>query len=396
MAATVTFFPVGNGDMTLIKLNDKDKTTILIDTNIRNGSDAEKNKIIDVAPELRKRLNKDEKGRPYVNVFLLTHPDADHCTGIQKHFHLGPISEYISEPKEGEELKVMINEIWSSPMVFRRASKNHTLCEDAKAFNKEARRRVTYFRENKDSEIPKGEQIKIIGEDENGKTDDLTKILIKVNEKFCKINGEDNYQIDMYVLGPVSKQDDEDKEKTLAKNHSSIIIQFSISADESHKNACSFLAGGDAEVAIWEEIWQANKGKKDNLKYNLLLAPHHCSWHVISYDSWSKNESPEINVDALSALSQATTGAFIISSSEPIKDDDNDPPCIGAKKEYEKIINNEDIKGDFFCTGEYPDDENAEPLEFTITSEGPQAPAKKKRSISVVGIKTSKEPLYHG
>lgn len=33
MASTISFFPVNNGDMTLIKLDDK--TTILIDINIR-------------------------------------------------------------------------------------------------------------------------------------------------------------------------------------------------------------------------------------------------------------------------------------------------------------------------------------------------------------------------
>ena len=33
MQSTITFFPVDNGDMTLIKL--EDKTTILIDINIR-------------------------------------------------------------------------------------------------------------------------------------------------------------------------------------------------------------------------------------------------------------------------------------------------------------------------------------------------------------------------
>lgn len=396
MAATITFFPVGNGDMTLIKLNDKAKTTILIDLNLRNSSENENNEIVDVAPELRKRLNKDEKGRPYVNVFLLTHPDADHCTGIQKHFHLGPMSEYVSEPKEGEELKIIINEIWSSPMVFRRASKNHTLCDDAKAFNKEARRRVNYFRENKDSIIAKGDLIKIIGEDEGGKTDDIKEIVAEIDKKFNDINRETNSQISMYVLGPISKQEDEEKEKTLVKNHSSTIFQFSISADENNKDTCLFLAGGDAEVAIWEEIWKTYENKKDCLKYNLLLVPHHCSWHVISNVSWSENDDPEINKDALSALSEAKTGAFIVSSSNPIKDDDNDPPCIGAKKEYEKICNKKEINGKFYCTSEYPEEENPEPLEFTITADGPQAPAKKKRSISVVGINTSKEPLYHG
>src|SRR5271166_3025977 len=44
--------------------------------------------------------------------------------------------------------KILIREMWSSPIVFRRASKLHSLCDDAKAWNKEARRRIAYYRAN--------------------------------------------------------------------------------------------------------------------------------------------------------------------------------------------------------------------------------------------------------
>ena len=73
-------------------------------------------------------------------------------------------------------------------------------------------------------------------------------------------------------------------------------------------------------------------GIQKSLSYDILQTPHHCSWHSLSYDSWSeKGEDAEICRDALDALSQARGGATIIASSNPIKDDDNDPPCIRAK-----------------------------------------------------------------
>ena len=106
MPSTITFFPVDNGDMTLIKLDDSDKTTILVDINIRQASGDEENTMCDVAKELRKRLEKDKDGRPYVDVFLLSHPDKDHCQGLQSHFHLGSLDSYNSKPPEGEELKI--------------------------------------------------------------------------------------------------------------------------------------------------------------------------------------------------------------------------------------------------------------------------------------------------
>src|SRR5450631_2679546 len=125
MSAKITFFPVGNGDMTIITLNDE--TNILIDVNIRTAADNPEDDACDVAAELRKRIKTDDKGRPYVDVFVLSHHDKDHCTGLMKHFHLGTTENYDNEPDEGKELKILIREMWSSPMVSRRASKNHTL-----------------------------------------------------------------------------------------------------------------------------------------------------------------------------------------------------------------------------------------------------------------------------
>ncbi len=139
MASTISFFPVNNGDMTLIKLDDK--TTILIDINIRQVAEDDDDPACNVVKELRDLLVKDGKERPFVDVFLLSHPDEDHCRGLQNHFHLGSLNDYVDKPPEDEDLKIVIGEMWSSPLVFRRASKNHTLCDDAKAFNKGEQRR---------------------------------------------------------------------------------------------------------------------------------------------------------------------------------------------------------------------------------------------------------------
>lgn len=397
MPATITFFPVGNGDMTLVKLNDNVQTTILKDINIRNAADDPNHDTCDVASELRKRINKDDQERPYVDVFLLSHPDKDHCSGLSNHFHLGPLSDYNYDPPDGEERKIVIREIWSSPMVFRRASKNHPLMADAIAFNKEAKRRVNLYRETTGIDITDGDRIMIIGEDENGKTDDLNEILVKIDESFSKVNGKENQQIKMRVLGPLPKQEDEESEKSLIKNHSSVIIRFAIAADSNNSEACFFLTAGDAEVAIWEKLWAKHKTNLGWLQYNLLQAPHHCSWHVLSYDSWGDSDDPKVNPDAKSALSQAKSGAFIVASSNPINDKTPDPPCVGAKDEYLDIVNKDSVKGKFMCTEEYPTREKSEPLEFTITAEGPQEPAKKKGAfIATAGIITTREPLPHG
>ena len=393
MSSKVTFFPVDNGDMTLIELDDDHKTTILIDVNMRQAADDENAPVCDVSQELRNRLQKDGDGRPYVNVFLLSHPDQDHCGGLRKHFHLGSLDDYDFDPPEGEELKIVVREIWSSPMIFRRASKNNPLCEDAKDFNKEARRRVKNYRKKGYSED--GDRIRIIGRDENGKTDDIAEIVVEIDESFNEINGKDNDGISMLVLGPIPPQEDEEEEEKLAKNRSSVIIQFSISAD-GKEDACIFLTGGDSEVYVWEKQWERHRENTACLEYDLLLAPHHCSWHTLSYDSWSEDENPQVSPDAKSALSQACDGAFIVSSSKAIKNDDNDPPCWGAKREYLSIL--KPVGGKFFCTGEHPNEQKPQPLTFKISKDGPQPPSKKSASIMgpAVAIGSTQEPRYHG
>ena len=216
MPASIVFFPVDNGDMTLITL--ADGRTILVDINIRQDADNPLTSTYDVASDLRGRLKRDMNNRPFVDVFLLSHPDKDHCTGLQKHFHLGALANYCDDNKIDNEKRIVIRELWSSPMVFRRASKNHTLCEDACAFNTEARRRVKINKENNFFNIPQGDQILIMGEDENGKTDDLNPILIKSGTTFRINNQGYDSNLECFLIAPMTKQSEE-LECILSKNH---------------------------------------------------------------------------------------------------------------------------------------------------------------------------------
>lgn len=364
MTAKITFFPVDNGDMTLLRLADPDATSLLIDCKIRSSADNPDDSTPDVAKALRDRLKSDGNDRPYVDAMLLSHPDEDHCLGLRKHFWLGPLSDYPDDDKPQKEKRIIIRQIWSSPMVFRRASKNHPLCDDAKAFNKEAKRRIKQNR-NDGFSVGYGDSILIMGEDENGKTDDLTPILIKPGEEFKGINGKASGFLTSLLLAPISKQDDEMEDK-LSKNGSSVIINFKIKSSEFGSNISRFLTGGDAGVEIWERI--SDEFKTTDTEYDLLLAPHHCSWRTLSHDSWSeKGEDAEVSKKARKALGQARYGAFIISSSKPIVDDDNDPPCIRAKREYRSILGNSGI---FKCTGEEPTTSKPVPLEIETTGSG--------------------------
>jgi hypothetical protein len=352
--------------MTLICLGDKAGTTILIDCNIRAAADDPDDDTRDVAQDLRGRLKRDGKGRPFADAFLTTHPDADHSRGAEKHFHLGPVKDYPDDKKPDNEKKILIGEIWSSPIVFRRASKEHTLCEDAKAFQKEVLRRVHLARDKQCVGIDTGDRILILGEDIDGKTDDLRAILVKLDEVFDRVNGTHNQLFKARLLAPLPISDDEAEEEELGKNHSSVVLNIELADTSERKTVKNFLTGGDAEVLIWEKLWEKHKKKPEVLAYDSMLTPHHCSWHTLSHDSRTElGDKAKVSADAKSALAQIRQGGFIVASSCPIKDDDCDPPCHAAKLQYQSIAKG--AKGEFLCTGEYPTESEPAPLEFTIS-----------------------------
>lgn len=399
MATSITFFKVCNGDMTLVKLGDADRTTLLIDINIRADADDPNGDKPDVAKHLRDRIYKDANSRPYVDAFLLSHPDADHCRGLLKHFYLGPLSDYPDDNKPQKEKRIIIREMWSSPIIFRRRGNNHTLCDDAQAWAKEARRRVA-LNKSMGFYVNDGDRIQIMGKDINGKTDELGPIRRDVDSTFSSINGKHSSWFTAKLLGPFDPQCDEDEEALLAKNESSVIINFTLAADVNNPDGAKFLTGGDAEAYIWGKQWERHSHEPEVLEYDLLQTPHHCSWHSLSYDSWSeKGEKAVVDKNAKNALSQARSGATIVASSKPIADDDQDPPCIRAKREYVSIVSG--VNGKFRCTGEHPSKKDEDPIEFTVSfggiTETPRKSSSSSAGATAGGFASSAAtPINHG
>ncbi len=377
--------------MTLIETADGHK--VLVDINICQADDYDDDRP-DVASQLRDRLERDDEDRLYVDAFLLTHPDEDHCHGLREHFHLGDPDDW-SEDDD----KIIIREMWSSPIVFRRRSKNHTLCKDAQAWATEARRRVNRYKNGYSR--ADGENILILGEDIDDKTDGIEEIVIKVDDEIRQINDTWDDGFRGYLLAPIGPSNDDELEDALSKNNSSVIINIALTPENSDAES-NFLFGGDAEVAIWERVWDRNKDDTSTLEYDVLIAPHHCSWHSLSYDSWSKRgEDAKVSDKARDALSQHREGALIISSSKKVVNDKNDPPCIRAKREYVDIVGSDNFK----CLADLS---GPQPYEIEVKTTGPRPKSRSQgnRSSVAAGIGTGaaagsstalgSQPFKHG
>jgi len=374
-------FKVGNGDMALVELENGRR--ILVDINIRSAADNKNDETPDVASQLRDLLDRDDEDRLFVDAFLLTHPDADHIRGLESHFHLGSLSSH-----RAADDKIVIREMWSSPLIFRRRRKDDAMSKDAEAWGCEARRRVNLFKAN--GTLGDGDRILVLGEDVDGKTDDLEGILVRAGERFAHVDGIEDEIFDALLLAPRLAETDEEAD-ILTKNNSSVIIQMRIGAG-GKEDAAYLLFGGDAEVVIWDKLWARWKDSPDNLAYDILIAPHHCSWHSLSCDSWSeKGEDAKVSEDARSALAQGRPGAMIVASSCPISDDDKDPPCIRAKREYEDIVSG--FNGEFKCVGEVEGDD---PVSFEIGKNGPKLKRVALAATTVASSGVGSEALAHG
>lgn len=374
MPAHIDFFPVGCGDMTLITL--ASGKTILIDINIRkDADDNKKEEYPDVAVMLRSKLTRDHNGRPYVDVFILSHPDQDHCSGLRRHFHLGCPTQW-REPKEGDNELIIIREMWSSPLTFRRVKEiEGSLCSDAEAWRKEAKRRVRLHKDNEGSANNTGNLIRIMGRDKkDSKTEGVEHLVLKVGESLTKIGNEGDGTFSALLLSPKAVNKEE-ADNLSGKNNSSIVLKFNLassagSQDDVAKNpSARFLTGGDAEVYIWQRIWERNRDQNSNLEYDVLQTPHHCSLGALSEDSYNgggnkeaKGESCRIDKDASSALSQARAQAFIIASSDAPMDSTGKDL---AKRHYQKIA--KDVQGRMLFTSM---DSPQRPLRITISGHG--------------------------
>ncbi len=373
--------------MTLLKIASNDNYHyVLVDMHIRQNGELDDDKF-DALETLHSMLETDEKGRPYVDVLILTHPDEDHIRGFREYFHRGSPDDYVT-PSVGEDGKIIVREIWSSPLIFRRKRKNNSLCNDAVAFNTEAKRRVELFRTEK-SVGKQGDRIRLIGKDEKGKTDDIMDIVYQNEDVIDTLNEVYIKELSAGVLGPLA--DDEFEDKTSPdKNRSSIIIQWGLASHGYSSPSNYILLAGDAGVEVWDMLWEKYKNNAEMLQYDILLAPHHCSWHTLSHDSFSDTDDPQVSEDAKSALSEARQGAVIVSSSDEIKDDESDPPNYQAMKEYESITDEAD--GTFQCLADYKPSKGKAPevLTYKLTNSGPQEETKASKASLGTARKTAR------
>lgn len=333
MVHILKFYPVNNADCTLIKLSNG--KTVIIDSQIIDAYDKDGNLVsFDIKGDLLKELSKDSNGHPFVDLFINTHPHSDHCIGFGEHFYQGSPEDYNDENNE----TIIVGELWVTNRLL-----GNDIDESAVPIRREAKRRRGLYDDDADYVGSYGNFLRIVGFDEDKEYDARYgyvpgTLVNKVNGKLLKL-------LEIFIHAPF-KDDIEDCKNEDDKNATSIVAQFGFKFEENGDIKKRVLLGGDAEHLIWKHIVERNK-KDDRLDWNVFQAPHHCSWTFFN-DSSNKEEIQPTSNDILNH--QIGESAYIVSSSKEILDDQNNPPCYEAKKEYKKRLK---TKANFLNTATY-------------------------------------------
>lgn len=314
----LVFWPVGNGDSTTIIVDSK--TYLQIDLNHieKTGDDDDVN--WPVVDELVERLPKID-GQPYLSVFVLTHPDQDHCRGF---------------PQLLDDID--IGELWFTPRVFREYNKD--LSDDAECFKAEAERRVKKTIEAK-GDPGAGNRVRVFGysdllDEDEFKGFPADRLVIPGNEitTIEEVDRSDEFRA--FVHAPF-KDDDAGE-----RNDTSLAMQITLYNGNQKLRA---LLLGDLSYPIINRIF--NVSEVDDLAWNVLLAPHHCSKSAMYWKD-EEGDEEELKEDIVEEMDKASLEPNrVISSSTSVpasnKPGDN-PPHAKAKSQYESITDS------FLCT----------------------------------------------
>lgn len=376
MKHSIKFYPVGNGDCSLITIGGANKK-MMFDCNFRQKAEDENDEMYDVLGDLLdNELTTKKCGLPFLDAFLLTHPDQDHCRSFADKFYLGD-PDAVS-PSAKDEKKILIGELWYSPRVFEEQTGD--LNADAKAFKKEAKRRMALYKSDPRKADKDGNRIRIIGWTDNPDLKGLEDRIVTPGNTISEVNGTNCRYFEMFIHAPF-KNDISGEDR----NMTSIVSQLRFDSEKEHQVARIFLAG-DTEWRIIEEIMDKTSDD-NNLKWDLLEAPHHCSYKFFADD---REDDP--NQKSLDFLEKRESNAFVISSSKVVKQNSDNPPCQKAKNRYTDRVG----KSNFLCTSGTSEDESDKPIIFVIDNDGLKLLEDKEMSFAAIPPVRDTKPHYYG
>jgi hypothetical protein len=382
MPSQITYYPVDNGDQSLISVEEKNYTTnILVDCRIRetskdNKSDDQYDVKADLLKKLKTRRVNDVDGVYCADIFILTHGDDDHLHGFESNFYQGNPKDYKVKNRENKE--ILIDVLWFTPMVMGTATN-----DDERCFNKEAKRRIKLHQDkNPDKDLP-GNRIVVIGYDANDDLSGLDLVRKVPGDVVTRFNNRDLSTFSIFIHSPYQQHLTDEE---VDKNRVSLVFQARFKSHELSSDFCTLaMFGGDADHRAWKTIMEktkkyGNDKKQQALTWDLFMACHHCSWTFFNNTPQAENTTPMKT--SLEMLDYRRGTAKVIASSKEIVNNDDNPPHYTAKQQYVAKVGDKNFLNTATAekVGKIP-----QPIVFEITNSGPMPPKKAEGSSRVIG-----------
>lgn len=343
------FWPVGTGDSTTLVISEEH--VMQIDLHDMAKADSDSSPERPVVDELAASLPLRD-GRPYLAVFALTHADTDHCLGFADLLE-----------------KVTIGELWATPRLWREYldGAEDDLCEDARAFQEEAERRVAaVLADVADGKEPaSGDRIIVFGYDTDHDKHAYNELPPEFKsgpgKSVTALDGVDYSDVfEAFIHAPFAA------DAAAARNETSLAMQVTL-RDESGVDGKLLLFGDLAHDTIMKIMSYSEEHERaEKVEWDLLLAPHHCSKKVMYLKSVDGSE--QLLDDVLDKfVEHQREGAVVVSSSHIVPESDSDganPPHKMAADRYREIVD------EFLVTMEWLDVNEPSPIVFGVSASG--------------------------
>lgn len=345
--ASITFYPLGNADCSLIEF--ADGRLMLIDYYKGKQEENEEDKRVKLPEELSDIL--EDKERDYFDVVAFTHRDADHVQGAEEFFWLEHADKY-----KGDD-RIKIKEIWVPACYILEEG----LKDSARVIREEAKHRLI-----------KGKGIRVFSQPDS--IDDWLKSKdVKPEERKHLITSagncvpgftKENGKAEIFVHAPFAFQLDDEE---IDQNRASLVFHITFFEGDTCSRA---FFGADTTYDVWEKIVYKTKDEKrlERLIWDIFNISHHCSYKALSEEKGKDITEPVEDVKYL--FDQGQSECYLISSSEVIPDEETkQPPHKQAAAYYEEVAG--DKSGEFLVTMNTPTSDKPKPIVILLDESGP-------------------------
>lgn len=314
----LTFYPIGNGECCLIKL-ENGKRIAFDYADLRDPNDPNDKRMALQVPFREDIGWYASPGRKYVDVLAISHGDLDHIKKTSEHFWLMHADKY-----QGED-RIQIREMWvPAALICEEGSEDET-----RIIRQEARWRLL----NKTGirVFSRPEALKDWLESRGKKLEDYRSMFVDAGTLVPGFAKEAD-GVEFFVHSPFAERT---PDGILDRNSDCIIVQavFVSAGRESRVLLTGDIANDAGELDRIVRITRWH-GRDERLNWDVYDIPHHCSYLSLSGDKGDWKTKPTAEVDWL--LKNGNKRSVMVCSSDIIPANTTvQPPHVEAYRCYQ-------------------------------------------------------------